>query len=373
VYSGATAGITAFFRLPDQIDGENYNYFFGVPLLSNTFNINGSAVSSTVATVTYTCGPINLNSTGSNATSYQITINSANASGSIVAGYSYTTGLINTALPATIDLKVLTSQYLATNAGYFLVQLTAKNSCSTVTYSGLIQNSTLTAATSNFILNDGEGNISPNSIVIVFPGATVSAYGATISGTNSVGYVATYQIKVDLVDNTTGAVITPNIVNTPTTAVAGGNPANLLAVSFNSKSTPRGYFDNNAGTFKVTYTVGNVCGTSSQIGYFNSDPNNFRLSSTSVNNSINTGSNIYPNPSNGATTIIFTLSEDNSVSLILNNLQGGASYIPFSNQVGTKGDNKIGFSVSGIPAGLYMYQLKDASNTIQTGKLVISE
>jgi hypothetical protein len=45
----------------------------------------------------------------------------------------------------------------------------------------------------------------------------------------------------------------------------------------------------------------------------------------------------------------------------------------FNNQTGMKGDNKIGFSISGLPAGLYMYQLIGASNTIQTGKLVITE
>ena len=216
-------------------------------------------------------------------------------------------------------------------------------------------------------MNDGLGNYtSPNNIL---PGDAVSAYGVSLSGSYSTGYVDNYQIKVDQVDCTTGTVLTANVVNTPVTTVTSGNPANISAVSLNSKSSPLGYFTNHGGCFKITYTVTNACGPSTQTGYFNSDPSVFRLAGIAATTYNTTG--IYPNPSNGITNVVFSVNEDKIINCTLNNLQAGASYTVFENQSATKGINQVSFDTSTLPAGLYVYELNDGSNTFQTGKLVI--
>lgn len=219
-------------------------------------------------------------------------------------------------------------------------------------------------------MQDGLGNdLSPN---LTLPGDSVSAWGVALSGKYSTGYIATYQIKVDQVDCTTGAVLVANVVNTPATAVAGGNPATISAVSLNSKTSPFGYFTRNAGCFKVTYTVANACGTATpQIGYFHSDPAVFRLAG--INTASNAEAKMYPNPTAGHATVTFTLQEDKIVQASLINMQGGASYTLFTNQSASEGENEVTFDTNTIPAGIYLYQLSDGTNTFQTGKLVITK
>jgi hypothetical protein len=174
---------------------------------------------------------------------------------------------------------------------------------------------------------------------------------------------------VDKVDCSTGAVLTANIVNVPATAVTNGNPSNINAVSFNLKSVPKNYFLSNAGCFIVNYTVSNACGSSSQTGYFNSDPALYRTSNNIE--AFTPITNIYPNPTNGIATIAFTMKEDNTVSLVLNNIQGGSSYTVFNNQVASQGNNEIVFDTNIIPAGIYVYQLSNDTDTFQTGKFVV--
>ena len=358
-----------FYMLPDQIDGENYDYFFGTPKLTDAFIINGNAVSSTIATNTFTCAAIALQNTASVATAYQITINKADANGNVVSGYSYTTGLIASAPPSTIDLKALDAAYLASSTGYFKIQFFTQNACTSSTYIGLIQNSTISAASANFKLNDGDGHaFSPDNTL---PGDTLSASGGSISGHYSTGYIATYEIKVDKVDCSTGSVLTANVVNVPATAVTNGDPSTITAVSFNLKSTPKNYFFSNAGCFKVTYTVTNACGSSSQTGYFNSDPALFRIGNNLESTS--NANNIYPNPTKGLTTVVFLSKEERIVTCALSNIQGGNVLRVVDAYSASTGINEMTFDTTNISAGIYLYQLLDGTNTIQTGKLVITK
>jgi len=356
------------YMLPDQIDGENYGYFFGTPQLTSVTTINGSAINPTVPLNTYTCGAISLTNTASAATSYQITITKTDASGNVLTGtqaYSYSPGLLMTAPPATIDLKALNTNYLANsiNIGYYKITFLTQNACTSNTVFGLIYNSTMSLASANFTVNDGSGTaIPPNSTL---PGTTVSAYGVAVNGSSSTGYVNTYQIKVDQVDRYTGAILVANVVNTPATNVTNGDPSTLTGVNLNTKSA--GYFLSHAGYFKITYTVTNICGSSSQTGYFNEDIANGRIGNIDIAQT----DKVYPNPSNGAATVAFTMEEDNTVSLVLNNIQGGASYTVFTDKSASQGNNEITFDTSTIPAGLYVYQLSDGTDTFQTGKFVI--
>lgn len=174
------------YRLPDQVDGDNYDYFFGVAKLNNSIKINGSTVSSTVPVNTYTCSAISLSQTGIGASSYRYTINKTDAAGNVLTGssaYSFTTGLIASTPPATIDIKALHSGYLGTplSAGYYYkIDFFVQNSCHSITVSGLIYNSTLSAASANFKLLDGGGNeLNPNPVL---PGYEVSAFGVGLNG-----------------------------------------------------------------------------------------------------------------------------------------------------------------------------------------------
>jgi len=38
-----------------------------------------------------------------------------------------------------------------------------------------------------------------------------------------------------------------------------------------------------------------------------------------------------------------------------------------------QGDNQVSFDTSSLAAGIYLYQLSDAGNTIQTGKIVVTK
>jgi hypothetical protein len=368
-YGTNSTGYTSLYRLPSQVHGQDYSYFFGVDKPNTTFTINGSATSPTSALNTFTCSTITLGSSASTATAYSITVNSADASGNIIAGYSYTTGLIASTPSASIDVKALNSSYLASHIGYYLITFYAQNSCANRTTSALIQNSSIPAATSNFKVNDGGGSsFSPN---LILPGTNVSAYGVGLSGSYSTGYVATYQIKVDKVDCTTGAVLTSNVVNTSVVNVTNGDPSTISGVSFNTLSSPHGYFANpsNAGCFNITYTVGNACGSNAQNGYFNCDANVWRLGMN--NNGVTT--NAYPNPSNGITNISFNSQKATQVKVTLLPMEGSRSYTVLDKQSVGEGINEISFDAGTFPAGVYLYQVSDAEHTILSGKLVITK
>jgi hypothetical protein len=65
------------------------------------------------------------------------------------------------------------------------------------------------------------------------------------------------------------------------------------------------------------------------------------------------------------------MKEDNAVSFVLNNIQGGASYTVFTNQAASQGNNEIVFDTNIIPAGIYVYQLSNGTDTFRTGKFVV--
>lgn len=356
------------YRLPDQIHGQSYSYFFGVAKPNATFTINGAATSPTVAVNTYTCSTITLGNTASAATAYSITVTSSDASGNVVSGYNYPTGLISAVPPATIDIKALNSNYLLTHPGYFLITFYAQNACVNTTYTALIQNSTLTNASANFLFSDGTGASYPPAAL---PGTLGCTGGVAVNGSNSTGYIDTYQIRVDKVDPTTGALITANIVNTTPTTVPAGNPANIVGVSLNTKSSPKNYFITNTGTFKITYTVTNACGSTNQPGYFIVD-GSCRLGKDDVVQTYKQGA-AYPNPSNGITNVSFNSKEVTEVKLTLTPMQGHDAYTVLDKHLTVQGENIVSFDTATLPAGIYLYQISDVNNTIQTGKLVVTK
>jgi hypothetical protein len=54
-------------------------------------------------------------------------------------------------------------------------------------------------------------------------------------------------------------------------------------------------------------------------------------------------------------------------------VQGGTSYTVVDSQTAVQGDNEMSFDTTPLPAGVYLYQVNDGTNTIQTGKLVITK
>ncbi|OIO18371.1 MAG: hypothetical protein COZ80_06550 [Ignavibacteria bacterium CG_4_8_14_3_um_filter_37_9] len=77
----------------------------------------------------------------------------------------------------------------------------------------------------------------------------------------------------------------------------------------------------------------------------------------------------YPNPFNPTTTISFSLPEGQNVELTLYNILG-RKMVMLLNEYKQAGKHKLEFISSGLPSGVYFYQLK-AGQFIQTKRLVI--
>ncbi len=119
------------YALPDQIDGENYDFFFGTANAGANFKINGSPVSTTTATFTpfYHCYNMLLTDFVNAAnTLYRCEIYTY--PGNILATNTCTTWL--TAAQIQTNLKLFCNSYLSTATGKHKIRLYAKNSCNEV-------------------------------------------------------------------------------------------------------------------------------------------------------------------------------------------------------------------------------------------------
>lgn len=353
----------------------------------NSINLNGTAVFPTTPINLYNCNAVILNAlfSGDNSAArgsqYNLVIRTSTSTGGAgtnryAPGWS-AAGVI----PTSFDLAALMSGAgfpFSTNTGYFLVTLEIKNTCNggvASTKSGLFQMiSAPTTAAADFRWVAGSVLTAPNQTL---PGTLVGGASLAINGSYSSGYIDWYQLTLQEVNSTTGANIGSPIANswsTQQSAAPNYSLSNIISQNINSLTTPNGYFISNfsaSKVYKLTLTVGNACGQSSQWGYFWSNNQFGRLANPDlIGTDANNGISIYPSPANEQLSIQYNTSLESKVAVNLFDATG--RNVLSSNQTATAdGTNTMTINVASLPNGIY-YCTVTTGSEIHQSKIVIT-
>jgi WD40 repeat protein len=376
VYSIKGSIMTRGYTLPDQIDGEGDEFFYGVPPLSvQNLSIDQLTLPESVGGAIpafYNCDNIDLEIDYSGTpVSYSVSIYSVDPlTGIQVSGPPFLDyfDTFAGAPPAAIDLRCiddpvncdLFSGYFAQT---FAVEVAINGRCTTDSRKGYFK--VFDAPNSPV---DIEMEVQPG-IGICLPAhdpsspCFVGLYSAAIRLSNSSGDITFYRIVIDETDCATGQVI-QNIYPGPFTPI---NSAFALPIHLNALEIDgsMGYFvlNNFIGRcIRVTAEVGNNCGSSSDFSYMYFD--GYYLDGGSEENlfgSPPTGSNgdawsivtIFPNPAREAWNIRFTEppAEDTAISVAdatgrtVHRLQANA------------GATEVSIPAADLPSGAYYYRI----------------
>jgi uncharacterized protein YdeI (BOF family) len=127
-----------------------------------------------------------------------------------------------------------------------------------------------------------------------------------------------------------------------------------------------------SGNVDIIGVMGQFSSTSSTTG-FQLLPRSLEdlvTTSTGVTSAKNISAvSVYPNPSNGNTTLYFSLNENSTIAVSLISIDGRVIH-EVKNERMNKGENSINMNVSEVASGLYFVQIKTA-NGFNTQKLVI--
>jgi hypothetical protein len=375
VYSYASSGAYYEISLNDQIDGENYtNFVPTVPLTTYSF-INGTSNNVGNWNPFYNCTPITLALLTSGSTARFI-LTKLDVNKNVVTGpsaYSYTSAWVS---PSTFntDLRFLagTSNHLNSNNGYYGLTIQTKNDCnatnSAVWY--LQINASPTPASISVKLNDSDPITAPGipvSTSHTAPGIAMNTWSGSYNLNNSTGDISYRSIKVEEVTNT--GVFIRDIIN-PAYQEAVSGVASLTALPLNSANVPaipalgwtggQGFFANQGLNkfYKITFTVGNVCGSSSDFSFVKLDASWARL----ANNLNTSGADalVYPNPFQDQITIKSPF-EDAAQLSIINSL--GETI--FESEI----HESLEIDGSSFSPGIYLYTISSHGDGVN-GKLV---
>ncbi|MBX9851536.1 MAG: T9SS type A sorting domain-containing protein [Cytophagaceae bacterium] len=382
IYSTASSGPMNFglYRLPDQVDGENYYSFRGVDVAVISANtINGQANANPSWNSFYNCVAINqsVTATGSQG---RIILTKVDASKNPIVGggaYSATTTW-STIASLSADLRTFsgTSNELQNNNGYYKLEVQVKNSCDVITSViwWLQINAAPTAASITLTLNDYATVGVPDAPVQTAPGLALGIYSGSFNLNNSTGTVTFWQIQIDEVTNTGAFVRT--ILPTATFNVSG--VSGLTAVNFNTLNIPAigapvnwaggtGFFANKAFGFyyKMTMTVGNDCGSSSNWSYVKYDCF-CKMGQFIASNDNGKFVTTYPNPFDRQLTV--NVPDGDIVKFSIINPLGSVLYErEFSGSETTGGVVQV--ETAELPRGAYIYKM-EANGESVTGQII---
>lgn len=369
--TGGSGGMFAVYALPDQVDGENYDFFFGTPapFLAGV-KVAGIALFPRSAQPIYNCQAMLLTAQTSNAIQFQVTIQAAQANGTVVAGgYNFSTVL--TGLP--VDLRTLDNNYLSTATGYYKVTIAAQNACGRgVTRSGLINVNSLPTASFQFNRGDGQQFVpDPNAA------AQLGTQNLGLDITGSTGGYTSFTITLEQISGNY-AVILNNV------QIAENTVTDLANINLNKlveQNTALGAnFFRNAGlnqTFRLTFSSNNPCGSSYNqvVGLFQALYTNFIVG---INNELDHSTKptlvqLFPNPiSNEQGHLEFTLTHSSPVSLqIVNAISGHVRMTLLDNQMCAVGKHAVKFDGASLSPGVYIYRL--TADKVLTGYLLKKE
>ncbi|MBV6485174.1 MAG: hypothetical protein KFKLKKLM_01727 [Flavobacteriales bacterium] len=407
-YVSNSSSIYGIFTLPDQIDGEDYTYFNGLPKVTLTnFTLNSNIVSDVCdngtdkycqnAAITF-----NATYSGGTPSEYNLMIqayssNTCSPTQLTGAGYiNYQSGWQSGVLTNGTDLRTLpdgNSLNLGNITGTVKITYSIKDACGTEsTYARYIDIYDPVPLSIDLGIKTPSGWTTPSHSI----GSPVNVGTASLAYRvdGSTGTLSQLTVLIEEVDNT-GAFIQTiynKTINTTSFSLYDDVNLNTLCVGsavwgFNPgfggcTGGYTGYFSYTNGQesyqnyYKITVTLSNLCGTSSDWSYFyvssqgNSpvNPNVTERKQQEVMEQENNSLNIYPNPVTNQLTIEFNQSTDDAVEISLTDVLGKQTRVLMPSTNVKKGNFNQTFDVSNLPAGMYSYQIK-TSNTIQTGMI----
>lgn len=386
VYSIASAsgGFYLGFSLNEQLDGDDYSTFRGVPALTLNPTINGAGSINPLWNSYYNCNPINLLMNSNGALSRLILVKVDANKVPIVGAeaFSYGSSWL-TPSAFNVDLRYLeTTEHLLNNSGYYALVIESENACGDATSETfyLQINATPTTASISLMLNDSDPLTPPGVPVSpshTSPGIAMNTYGGSYNLANSTGDITYRRIQIEQVDNT-GSFIR-NIVNPAYEEAITGSVSALTALQLNSVPVPAisalgwaggtGFFVSNGlnNYYKITVTVGNACGSSSDYSYVQLD-NSWARMAFLGNTNLTTGASnvVFPNPFENQLTINVPEGEDakvtisNSMGLLVYEKQFSAS---------KTGSGAVIIETSGLAKGAYIYKL-ESMGTVISGTVI---
>ncbi len=290
MYGDGVSGpiIPGYHSLPEQIDGDNYDWFLGTGNAVASFKINGSAVSSTTASFTpfYHCYNMLLTDFVNAAnTLYRYEIYTY--PGNLLATSSCTTWL--TAAQVQTNLKLFCNSYLSTATGKHKIRLYAKNDCKEVftdRYIEMFGNPGGVGSVAATV-NNGIGGTA-NSKNLAAPTLTGNQ-GGTFNVGGNINQISMDKVCVkieELMPNgeepgVPGFVTIYDVCTDYVNGVTQLNAVSLNGLQCNPVTGAciigQNYFVPKDGIkFRITATVSNECSTSSDWGYFKPDPIYYR-------------------------------------------------------------------------------------------------
>ncbi len=377
-----------YYALPDQIDGGDYSLFLGVQALAfEDYRVNGEEVFDFIdqnhpPLLVYNCNSINLETVLSGTpTEYSIHVYSVDpVSGQQITGPGYldfTTGSGGVP-PSSIDLRCLEDSQCelfnyAVAAGHFTfaVEMTIKNRCETVSRLGYIEvNDAPPAAQINLEVNKGDGLPGcPASHDISFPCLT-GIYSTGISLSNSQGEITYYQLVIEEVHCENGEVI-DLVYSGPQVEVNGVSGLAYLALNGLVIDGNTGYFLDEAWIgrcLKITITVGNACGSSTDYTYLKfdgayfEDPGSGNRSlgqpESAVPGSKGLSLKAFPNPFSREFAILVGMPEEGIATVAVFDAAGQAVAVPCQEALLLAGEHRFGLDGLNFPSGLYTVQMR---------------
>jgi len=389
------------FTLPIQIDGDNYNDFNGYPKVTifgkPTINGYGTATvcSSFLDPLHDYCqnSPMLFNSTyiGGTPTQYQITLTTIDASCNKQKGtglISYT-GAWTAGNPSNFDLRTLTDG-AGINLGNTLsrkirIIYSIKNQCgfiSTATgFFNILAPIPPSITLELYNKNAPQTYLAPSKNISSPVSVGSASLGYRIN--NSTGTVTSLNVVIDEVNSTTGAVV-QNIYNrtTAVNGVSGLTYENLNNYCVNSSiwgfdpgfnscdagyAGYSGYFSYTNGQlsylkkYKLTITISNLCGTSSDWSYLYVNSVNNKMVGIGDKNAQPDGFSIYPNPATDNLTIEVSSNQINSYEVSVYDMVG-KQVLLLSPELNNNGLYKKTIDISMLKKGVYTVRVKSASD-----------
>jgi hypothetical protein len=344
-----------------------------------TYKVDGATVNTSTYLQTFACSPLQLtnmtlNGTGSNP-AWQV---SATKVGTSTVASS---GWVSGNLPASYDLKALLSfTYGSGNLqGEYNVSVAVKNGCSGKfgnTYSGLVKvnaNPSATSACFQISTNNTCTTFSPGGSTCA-SATNVCAGSPKLSGSCSTGQWVGGYYRVVVEEFLSTCVFNQTLISTGNNAIVNTN--DVVCLDLNVLTSPQGYFFSNptGRKYKVSWTIGNVCGESTSVKWFSDNISGCRirgdkgdkglegeagLGEASAENPI--GFTVYPNPASTELNILWDTNSDEATSIRMFDVTGREVLVATK----AKGLGEARLDVSGLVKGIYVVELNNGTRSIQ--------
>jgi len=348
--------------LPDQIDGQDYSYFFGLPAPQVSNLLGGGKLLGSRFRNLYTCqAPLPLTASLTNVLEVRVTVQQAEASGAVVAG-GYQNQTLWVPSNTSFDLATIFAGYLTNTPDYYQITFEGRNSCGNINRRiGLIRinNETLTAKFDFITGTEGEElvpSVDPN-----VP-SEVGGIGGAVHFTGNYAFDS-YKAVIEEYSN---GNLTP-ICNVGPVSVPFGTTIIRLNDIVNNSLAPNSYagypdyFAQHLGrVYKISISLLSPCAvTNEEIGYFT--PVSSSYLSTPVNNgNAPSAFSAYPNPvNNNQMRVEYVLPTAQSVQVrVVDALTGQQRLLPLPRTWQAAGPHRLDIDLSSLPAGAYLYRIE---------------